>query len=211
MEFDWTLKLGDIAIVLATCLGPILAVQAQKWVERGQQQQQRRIAIFRTLMATRRQALSPAHVEAINVIPIEFYAKSGKLLEIVNAWKAYIDHLYKDTSQATWAEHRESLFNSLIEKIGKYLGFDFNSVEISREFYSPRGHAAIESDQEIIRQGLAKVFRGEMAIPMAVTSFPIDPKMAEGQLNLQTKLREWLAGQSEVKVSFTAQQASGRR
>jgi hypothetical protein len=193
MTFDWTLKLGDIAIVVATFLGPVAAVQAQKWVERGQQQRQRRITVFRTLMATRRQALSPAHVEAINVIPVEFYGKQGKRLEIIELWKKYIDHLYRDPSDPAWGNERVNLLNDLIDRIGKYLGYRFNSVEISREVYSPKGHATIESDQEIIRQGLAKVFRGEMAIPMAVTSFPIDPKMAEGQLDLQSKLREWLA------------------
>jgi hypothetical protein len=34
---DWTIKATDIAIVFATITGPVLAVQAQMWLEgRGQ-------------------------------------------------------------------------------------------------------------------------------------------------------------------------------
>jgi hypothetical protein len=70
---DWTVKTGDLAIVIATLLGPILAVQAQKWIERSRERQQRRVAVFRVLMTTRAALLSPAHVEALNIVPVEFY------------------------------------------------------------------------------------------------------------------------------------------
>ena len=53
--------------------------------------------------------------------------------------------------------------------------YEFNRVEISKEIYAPEGHYVIESDQEIIRRGLAKLFSGEFAIPMDVKSIPADP------------------------------------
>ena len=61
MTFDWNFKITDIAIVFATLFGPILAVQAQKWLERNREIKQRRAWIFRTLMATRATTLSPVH------------------------------------------------------------------------------------------------------------------------------------------------------
>ena len=75
MTFDWNIKITDIAIVFAT----ILAVQAQKYLEKGGEIKQRRAWLFRTLMATRATTLSPAHVEALNAVPIEFYGKDQKL------------------------------------------------------------------------------------------------------------------------------------
>ncbi len=90
---DITLKLADVAIVFATFAGPIAAVQAQKWVERRREQNNRRITIFRTLMATRAASLSPAHVEALNAIPIEFYGSRRAFKQVVDAWKSYLDYL----------------------------------------------------------------------------------------------------------------------
>ena len=59
MNWDLTIKLTDIAIVLAALLVPVLAVQAQKWLERRRDVKERQLAIFRTLMATRNAMLSP--------------------------------------------------------------------------------------------------------------------------------------------------------
>jgi hypothetical protein len=199
---DWGLKLGDLAIVAATLLGPVLAVQVQKLVERGREQGQRRVTIFRVLMATRGALLSPAHVEAINIIPIEFYGKRGRKLRIIEKWKEYIDHLYKDPSEQTWGSIRIRLLNELLAMIGDYIGYKFNSVEISRELYSPRGHATIENDQEIIRTGLAKVFRGEMGFPMDVKAFPVDANFAKNQLDIQQGLIGWLDGQRSVRMTM---------
>ncbi|MFZ4655024.1 MAG: DUF6680 family protein [Methylococcaceae bacterium] len=62
----WTVKITDIAIVFATLCGPVLAVQAQKWLEHGRAIKERRLWIFRTLIATRASRLSASHVDALN-------------------------------------------------------------------------------------------------------------------------------------------------
>jgi hypothetical protein len=177
-------------------------VQAQKWIEGSREKNRRRVTIFRTLMATRGSILSPAHVESLNVVPIEFHGKNRSFVAVVDAWKSYIDYLYnKDQiDQQRWAEKRVELLTAMLVKMASALGYNFNSVEITRELYSPKGHAAIKSDQEIIRQGLARVFRGEMAFPMAVQSFPTDREFIENQTQLQTQLLRWLAGEPGVKV-----------
>jgi Family of unknown function (DUF6680) len=47
------LRLSDWVITGCTILGPVLAVQAQKWVEGFREKKARRLTIFRTLMAMR--------------------------------------------------------------------------------------------------------------------------------------------------------------
>jgi hypothetical protein len=201
--FDWTFKLGDIAIVIATLAGPVLAVQAQKWIERSRETKQRRIWIFRTLMATRAASLSPAHVEALNAVPIEFYGNSGHLKEIVDSWKAYLDYLSQQSiPPEVWAQKRFDLFIDLLLKMAIFLGYNFNKVEISREVYSPRAHAQTQHEQDIIRQGLAKLFRGEISLPMDVKGFPVDPQFVQNQNELQKRLLSWLAGEHSVKVAL---------
>jgi hypothetical protein len=43
------LKTSDYAIMVATLMGPVLAVQAQKWVEWATDRRRRRYSIFNTL------------------------------------------------------------------------------------------------------------------------------------------------------------------
>jgi len=95
--------MGEAAIVFATLLGP---VQAQKWIERARERTQRKIAIFRTLMATRAAFLSPAHVEALNGVPIEFYGNR----KIVNSWKEYLGYYRHKASHQRYGSKGESRF-----------------------------------------------------------------------------------------------------
>jgi hypothetical protein len=57
-------RLSDWVIAGCTLLGPVLAVQAQKWVEGFREKKARRLTIFRTLMTTRAMVLNPNYVEA---------------------------------------------------------------------------------------------------------------------------------------------------
>jgi hypothetical protein len=83
------LRLSDWVIAGCTLLGPVLAVQAQKWVEGFRENKARRLTIFRTLMATRAMVLDPNHVEALNAVPIDFYKDKG----VMDAWEEYFLHL----------------------------------------------------------------------------------------------------------------------
>jgi hypothetical protein len=202
MSFDWTIKITDIAIIFATILGPIFAVQAQKYLEKGREIKQRRAWLFRTLMATRATTLSPAHVEALNAVPIEFYGNDKNLKSIINKWKAYLDHLHKDTEAPGWGEKRQELLVDLLYTMAEFLGYEFNTVEIANEIYSPKGHAWIETDQEIIRKGLARLLSGQFALPMEVKSIPSDPVSLKEQDELRRLLLSWLSGQSTVAVDI---------
>ena len=202
MTFDWNIKITDIAIVFATILGPILAVQAQKFLEKGREIKQRRAWLFRTLMATRATTLSPAHVEALNAVPIEFYGKDQKLKSIINKWKTYLDHLLKDAEAPGWGDKRSELLVELLHEMADFLGYEFNTVEIANEIYSPKGHAWIQTDQDIIRRGLALLLSGQLALPMEVKSFPSDPTAVKEQEELRKLLLRWLNGETTVAVDI---------
>jgi hypothetical protein len=198
---DFGLKFADLAIVFATLLGPVLAVQAQKWVERGREQNNRRVTIFRTLMATRAASLSPAHVEALNAIPIEFYGDRKAFKDVVEAWRAYLDYLSQQgVDPNVWAQKRYDLFIELLWRLAESLGYRFTKVELQREVYSPKAYATIESQNEVIRTGLSRIFSGEAALPLDIKTFPADPSFIKRQVELQEQLLSWLAGQRTVKV-----------
>ena len=198
MIFDWTIKITDIAIIFAAVAGPILAVQAQKWLERRGASEARQSVIFRTLMATRASSLSLAHVEALNAVPIEFYRRNA----VVAAWKQYLDHMGNDTTTANWNGTRITLLVEMLHAMAMGLGYSFNKVEIKNEVYSPRRHGDIETDQDIIRRGLARLLSGQVALPMDVKSFPTNEAAAKEQDELRKGLLKLLDGQTALAVQI---------
>lgn len=193
------------AIVFATLLGPVLAVQTQKWLERSRAIDDRRRNIFRTLMATRGAVLSPGHVEALNTIPLEFYGTRGKLKEINDAWKLFLDHHAPGlVANDAWMQKRQDLFLDLLHGISQFLGYGFTRSQLDRDIYNPQAHGDLETEQTIIRKGFAKLFSGEAAIPMAVTEFPAtaDEETLANQAELQVALREVLEGKRRIKIDM---------
>lgn len=188
--WDWITSISgtNLAIICATLLGPVLAVQAQKWLEGNRAIKERRLAIFRTLMATRAANLSPQHVEALNAVPVEFYGTSKKLKAINEAWKVYLDHHDPNLPpNDAWAQERLNLFLNLLHLMSQFLGYSFSRSQLGRDIYSPRAHGDLEAEQAIIRKGVVALLKGEIALPMAVKEFPATEPTPEVQA-LLTKL-----------------------
>ena len=138
------------AIVAATACGPLLAValtlgltyrrEAEAKKERAREViYNRRLHVFRTLMSTRRVGISSDHVNAINLIEVDFYGCAAVEAE----WKTYKKHL-DDNSQPegeAWRRTREKLLSKLLFEIAKVVGFDIPAIEIFEGGYAPGGWA----------------------------------------------------------------------
>lgn len=194
---------GIAIIAVVTLLGPVLAVQAQKWLERGREIRDRRLAIFRTLMSTRSAMLSGEHVVAFNAVPVEFYGGGKKLRALNDAWKLYLDHHSIDgPATDAWAQKRLDLFHDLLHLMSQYLGYSFSRAQIARDIYSPRAHGELETEQTIIRRGLVGLFKGEIDLPLAVKEFPpTEAGSPELQLALQQVLADLLQGQKPLTAT----------
>ncbi len=199
---NYVFKLSDIAIIFATLIGPVLAVQTQKILEHIRATRDQRRQIFKNLMATRVERLSPRHVEALNAVPVEFYGKDRKSKEITDKWKEYLDHFDVPMTNEAYFQKRVDLFNDLLFLMSQNLGYNFTRSQIARDIYSPIAHADIENEQTIIRKGLVQLFKGEFALPMAVTELPstMDDATLANQAKLQKLLLQWLNGERAVKV-----------
>ena len=84
--------MATVATIIAIILGPILAVQVQKLIERLHQRRDERIKIFMTLLTTKGR-LVPEHVQALNAIHFFFRGERKKDKAVVEAWDLYRDHL----------------------------------------------------------------------------------------------------------------------
>jgi hypothetical protein len=189
---EWTLKFGDLAIVFATFFRPIAALWIQRIVEDRRDQKRRRLDVYRRLMIERG-SNSPAFVWGLNAIPIEFNESTGVVGKIREAWKIYLNHMGKDTAEPGWNLERTRLLVDLLQEMGRHLGYEISRVEIETGIYSPRGHMQANDDQEVIRQGVAKILRGEESLSMAVKSMPADPEMVALWRGALTGLNAFLA------------------
>jgi uncharacterized protein DUF6680 len=93
--------------------------------------------------------VSADHVQALNMIDIEFYG--GRTTEdraVVDAWKIYLDHLnhkYDDRQLDAWVEKGTDLFTELLFAMSKALGLKFDKVHLKRGVYFPIAHAETSS------------------------------------------------------------------
>ncbi len=89
------------------------------------------------LMATRKTNISAEHVNALNLVEVDFY----HCPKVQVSWKAYRAHLYDDskgpTPDAAWEDKRDNLPARLIFEMGKVLRYDVPAIEIYRGGYAP--------------------------------------------------------------------------
>lgn len=158
--------------VLAVLISPIFALEVQKRLDDRRASFNRKMEIFRKLMTTRATQLSPAHVEALNGIEVEFYAKGGADKKVLDAWRLYINHLNRPTGVGEtlnrWVETKSGLLIDLLYAMAQRLKYDIDKVAIEKNVYHPKGFVEIETEQHALRKAALAVFSGQQAIQATV-------------------------------------------
>lgn len=160
----------NILTITAIIIGPIAAVQIEKWLQRNRASQERKVSIFKTLMATRGTVLSYGHVEALNRIDLEF-SDNKKYEKVINAWKEYFDNLSQKVDEnnlTVWSTRNEEFLSNLLYEMGQSLGFKFDKVLIKRNVYSPVAHGTIDQENQLIRKGIIEILYSDRAFPMEI-------------------------------------------
>lgn len=167
------MTLTDKLMIAAIFLGPIVAVQLDKFIERRRENLTKKRQIYYILMTTRGAPVSAQHVEALNSIDIVFYDNE----KVKTAWKTLLDHFAnypneKDVdyqvklSQA--GDKAKDLLGILLCEMGKVLGYKFDSVHLKRNVYIPRGHSDFFMDTEAIRKAFLDILNGRKSLPVQV-------------------------------------------
>jgi hypothetical protein len=143
-------------VVIATLLGPVVAVQTQKWIERASERGRRRQWIFTALMANRATRLSDEYVRALNLIDLEFSPKrfgGSADRKVIHAWRALFGELGNgppDDNQdmniaRAWNERVTERLVDLLSEMSTALGYTFSEEELTlrknldEEFTIPKG------------------------------------------------------------------------
>ena len=164
MSLDWSLKLGDIAVVFATLVGPILAVWASEWRQQKKAATDRKEWVFRTLMSTRGAKLRQEHVAAINHIEFAFPRKTCPGIDDARA--LYRKHLKHPDSVAedsairqAWGHKANDLFAELLFLLAMNLEIPFTKTEITEDSYRPDAHLISEFEWQEIRHLALQVLK----------------------------------------------------
>lgn len=168
--------------IIAIALSPLIALEIQKRLDERRARQNRKVELFRRLMTSRATDISPTHVEALNAIEIEFYAKEGPDKKVLDAWHIYVNHLNTKAGEGDaanrWTERRKELLIDLIYEMGQNLGYDIDKPTIKSLAYYPHGHWEAETEMHALRKAALKVFKGEAPI----MSMVVGPVEVTGQL-----------------------------
>lgn len=161
------IKATDIAIVIATLAGPFLAVYVTEQQRKKADIRNRKVHIFRTLMATRSATLAAAHIEALNLVEVEFAQHRERA--VVDCWRMYLAHLNDHNYPAeSWDARRSDLLLELLYAMSLVLGYSFDKAQIKTGTYYPRGYGDADSDHLQTRKMWLEVLKGERALPMEV-------------------------------------------
>src|SRR5690606_25172987 len=120
------MTIADWLMILAVLSGPVVAVSLRRYLDNKKEIRERKVNLFKTLMATRAYNVSWSHVEALNKIDLEFDSKNKKEKAVIEAWKEYLDLLNNTTiPMDQWGIKRVDLLVELLHKMAKVLDYDF--------------------------------------------------------------------------------------
>lgn len=160
----------SVISILAIYYGPIQALKIQRQLDEERDARNRKLSLFKNLMSFRVQYLSPAYVQALNLIDVEFTGADPKEKAVRDAWRELLDLLnnYKTTKDAD--EKAADLRVALLSAMGGCLGYTFDKVTLKKGAYYPEWFEKVEVEQHSLRRQLLELFdgTGRRKIPIAM-------------------------------------------
>jgi hypothetical protein len=169
----------------------------QRNSEERREHRKRKLEIFRKLMITLKVPLNPNHVDALNMIPVEFHPDRKADKEVLAAWRVYASHLNQRTNGADqlarWGEKKFDLLIDLVHVMGRSLGYDIDKAAIRDNMYVPQWYIDVEEQWKGIRTSWLEVLNGERPLSMTM----VGPVYLEKPLELP---RELPAPETKIQV-----------
>jgi len=152
-----------VAIVIATFTGPLSAVVVTRRIDNRRLIRERRLAVFRSLMATRRATLSQEQVTALNMVEIEFYG----IRSVQDAHREVMAHINARGAPDGWNERHRALLTRLLSEMARVLGHNLQQLDVLKGGYYPQGFLDLDIEQQAVRRALIEVLSGRR--PLAVS------------------------------------------
>ncbi|WP_064693436.1 DUF6680 family protein [Rhizobium aegyptiacum] len=154
------------AVVLATFMGPILAVFVTRSIDELRNKKARKLDTFRTLIRTRRTQLSPEFVAALNMVEIDFFNAP----KVLSAYSELMKHFNIGAGNAdeAWHDRVQRLVARLLYAMGQDVGYSMEQLDILEGGYVPQAMIDNEAEQQVLRRSLLAVLHGTRPFPVTI-------------------------------------------
>ena len=175
----------EFCSIAGLIFGPLLAVWWSEESRRKWEFRERKHRIFRTLMSTRSTQIAIPHVEALNLVQLEFHSASQEDKRVIDALRLYLQHLdaRNNPDLPAWNQRKQDLLADLLYQMSGALGYDFDKATILAGAYYPQAHLDVELQQKELLRGLADLVSAKSALnvivhpPVPPTALSLDKKL----------------------------------
>lgn len=186
------------AILVATGMGPVLAVLVTRWIDERRETSARQLQVFRQLMANRRAPVSADFVAALNLVEIEFYQNQQVIehhKELIDLFNADLERM-DEGIRIRHNERIETQTQDLLFEIGKALGYKVVRLDLKKGGYLPNALSWREQWSSQWQHFLAEVALGKRSIPVSLP--PADEREAQARREIQSVQ----SGRAPLKVEI---------
>ncbi len=173
MDWIFSEKGNFILTTLAILFGPIIAVYLTELRAKKRSDKDRQLHVFRSLMATRRSRLSNEHVQALNLVEIEFSSQKNVLNSYNNLISFFGDGKWwnvpnpSDQDLQNRSNKHDDLLVDLLSKMARCLGYNnFGELSILRGGYFPALHVDNQQDVLDFQKLMGDIARGDRMFPV---------------------------------------------
>jgi hypothetical protein len=154
-----------LAVVFATIVGPIAAVYVTRRIDRERAIRERQLDLFRALMRTRRTPLAPDHVNALNLVEIEF----NKVSKVLDVYRDLMRHIKNsDAFESESINEQRSLLTKLLSTMSAELGYAIEHLDVFEgDYYYPALWGQSEEQQIAMRLGLIELLSGKRSLSVS--------------------------------------------
>jgi hypothetical protein len=163
----WVFHIGDLLTVIALVAGPIIAVRVVERLRISAEHQSRRMHLFRTLMSTRSLNLDAGHIQAINLVDVEFLTEKKADKQVITKWQIYRQHLDSDVSP-DWEKERQKLFIDLLQAVAVAVGYEYDEALLIKGVYFPHAYQAANEISSATAKAWHEVLNGERKLKFEV-------------------------------------------
>jgi DNA-binding XRE family transcriptional regulator len=162
------LSFSEWILVFATISGPVAAVFVTIWRDRKHKDFDRKYAILKSLVTSRRQPLSYEYVYSLNLVQIEFIDNTNVLDNFRALVEKYANIPTKDESFKAWEDDTEKRKIDLIRSICRSLKIKIDGSDIFFNSYIPVAWQNSEDQQERLKVALLDLLNGRAVLPVTI-------------------------------------------
>jgi hypothetical protein len=160
----------SVITIFAIYYGPIRALKIQRQLDAEREARGRKLGVFKALMCNRSVRLSPAYVQALNLIDVEFTENTAEERAVRDAWRELNDLYASFNKTPNAADKANDLNAALLAAMGRCLGYDFDKVYLKKGAYYPEFLVNVEVEQHSLRKLVLELLggTGKRKIPVAI-------------------------------------------